>query len=77
MFSEKPSNSVEQSLTWSSYYNDNTAEVLVSCTPDGTIDFVSAAYGGRISDEKILVKSGFLEILEPGENMTLYTLANY
>ncbi len=57
---------MEQSLSWSSYYSDNTAKVLVSATPDGLIDFVSLAYGGRISDERIVKESNYLSTLEKG-----------
>ena len=47
---QKPSNSCNQALTWSEYKKANTLKYLVSCSPDGFINFISLGYGGRISD---------------------------
>ncbi|CAH0731071.1 unnamed protein product, partial [Brenthis ino] len=60
---EKPSNPINQSLTWSQYKNANTLKYLIASTPDGFINFVSAGYGGRISDTNIVESCGFLDIL--------------
>lgn len=60
---EKPSQSVKQALTWSEYKKCNTLKFLVSCTPNGFINFISGAYGGRISDRLIVVESGYLNNL--------------
>lgn len=48
---EKPSKPMKQALTWSEYKKCNTLKFLVSCTPNGFINFVSGAFGGisRIS----------------------------
>lgn len=45
---QKPTNSVNQALTWSEYKKCNTLKYLISLTPDGFINFVSNGYGGRI-----------------------------
>lgn len=62
---EKPSDAVKQSLTWSEYKKCNTLKYLISCTPDGIINFISTAFGGRTSDAIIIEHSGFLDILPP------------
>lgn len=60
---EKPSDSFKQSLTWSDYKKCNTLKYLISCTPDGIINFISTGFGGRTSDAIIVQHSGFLDIL--------------
>ncbi|VEN38659.1 unnamed protein product [Callosobruchus maculatus] len=60
---EKPSNPKYQILTWSEYKKCNTFKYLISCTPDGFINFISKGFGGRISDEQLFQKSGLLEEL--------------
>jgi hypothetical protein len=66
---QKPSKAVEQSLTWSDYKHANTVKYLVSCTPDGTINYVSAGYSGRISDVQLVTECGYLNHLQPGETV--------
>lgn len=61
----KPSDAKLQAASWSEYKKGNTAKYLIACTPQGFINFVSVGYGGRITDAKILEKSGFLENLKP------------
>ncbi|KAF0682240.1 Uncharacterized protein FWK35_00035585, partial [Aphis craccivora] len=65
----KPSNPIEQSLTWSDYKKCNTLKYLISSTPDGFINFISEGYGGRSSDVLLVKKSGYLECLP--ENCTV------
>ncbi|KAJ8911815.1 hypothetical protein NQ315_014240 [Exocentrus adspersus] len=60
---EKPSNPLMQSLTWSEYKKCNTLKFLISCTPNGFINFISGAFGGRISDKDISQKSEYLQHL--------------
>lgn len=63
---EKPSNPLSQALTWSEYKKCNTLKYLVSCTPDGLVNFVSKGYGGRTSDAAIVEQCGYLEVLPSG-----------
>ncbi|XP_064637845.1 uncharacterized protein LOC135494024 [Lineus longissimus] len=54
-----------QAATWSSYKHHNTAKFLISITPNGHIQYRSKTWGGRTSDLSISRHSGFLDILEP------------
>ena len=53
--------------TWSSYKHHNTIKYLISVTPQGTISFISKAWGGRTSDKKITEDSGYLNKLNVGD----------
>ncbi|KAF9411551.1 hypothetical protein HW555_009699 [Spodoptera exigua] len=64
---EKPSNAVHQSLTWSQYKKCNTLKYLISCTPDGLINFISDGYGGRATDVMIVQDSSYLQALPPNK----------
>ena len=61
IFIETPKDPNLQNITWSNYKHHNTAKLLVACAPNSTITFVSAAYGGRVSDKNITIHSGFLD----------------
>lgn len=63
---EKPTDPVKQALTWSEYKKCNTLKYLVSCTPDGIVNFVSKGFGGRTSDVEIVQNCGFVDCLKPG-----------
>ncbi|XP_022823544.1 uncharacterized protein LOC111354348 isoform X2 [Spodoptera litura] len=63
---QKPSKAVHQALSWSEYKKTNTIKYLISCTPDGLVNFVSNGYAGRISDVNLLEDSNFLECLPAG-----------
>lgn len=65
----KPSDPIQQSLTWSDYKKCNTLKYLISSTPDGYINFISEGYGGRSTDVLLVEKSGYLECLP--ENCTV------
>lgn len=60
---QKPTNAVHQALTWSEYKKANTIKYLVACTPDGLISFISAGYGGRVTDVHLFEHSKFLDTL--------------
>ena len=65
----KPSNPDMQSATWSSYKNRNTLKVLVGCTPNGVLSFVSDVYGGRVADKELTKRSGILQKLDFGDSI--------
>ena len=64
IYVEKPSLPDVQQLTYSTYKNDNTFEVLVGISPSIGITFTSDLYPGSISDKKLTQISGILALLE-------------
>ena len=68
IFIETPCDLHNQSSTWCNYKHRNTCKLLVACTPNGAISFVSSLYLGSISDVELTRVSGFIEHLhdKPG-----------
>lgn len=58
-----------QASKWSDYKHHNTANVLVSVTPNGAFNFVSEAWGGQTSDVHWTRESNFYDILEPHDEV--------
>ena len=56
---------VSRAQTFSSYKHHNTVKVLIGITPQGSISFVSEAWGGRTSDKYLPENCGFLEFYGP------------
>ena len=65
VFIERPSNLLARAQTFSSYKHHNTIKILVGITPQGTISFVSEAWGGN--DKFVTENCGFLDKLLPGD----------
>lgn len=63
---QKPTSPVLQSITYSQYKSCNTLKYLVSCASCGLVTFVSKAFPGRASDQKIVLKSGYLNKIRQG-----------
>lgn len=63
IFLEVPCDLHSQSSTWSNYKHSNTAKLLVACTPNGAVCFVSSLYVGSISDTELTHVSGFVKKL--------------
>ena len=67
VFIDRPSNLLARAQTFSSYKHHNTVKVLIGITPEGTISFVSKAWGGRTSDKFLTENCGIMEKLLPGD----------
>lgn len=63
---QKPSKALNQARSWSDYKKANTIEYLVSCTPNGLVNFISPGYGGRISDTCLVEPCDFNKCLHLG-----------
>jgi len=61
IFIETPKDLNLQSATWSDYKHHNTLKILIACSPNSSIIFVSKAYLGRISDKALTVDCGYLD----------------
>ena len=69
IFIATPKDYLNKVKTWSDYKHHHTIKFLVSVSPDGTITYISECWGGRSSDNAIVKKSGFLDILEPQDKI--------
>ena len=67
IFIERPTNLLARAQTFSSYKHHNTIKVLIGITPQGTISFLSNAWGGRTSDKYLTENCGLLNKLLPGD----------
>lgn len=67
VFIDRPSNLLAWAQIFSSYKHHNTVKVLIGITPQGTISFVSKAWGGRTSDKFLTENWWVMEKLLPGD----------
>ena len=66
-------------MTYSDYKGQHTVKILCCITPDGHISFVSKAFPGSISDNAITMRSGMLDLFEPGDRLLAdkgFTISN-
>lgn len=64
---EKPAAPDLQQATFSKYKNTNTFKTLVAIDEQGVVTFVSDAYGGCVSDNRIVELSGIVDLLSEGD----------
>ena len=69
LFVQTPRALHAQRTTWSSYKSHNTFKFLLGIAPSGQITFLSKLFCGSIFDREIVVKSGFLDLIEKNDNV--------
>ena len=67
VFLDRPTNLLARAQTWSSYKHHNTVKFLIGISPQGSVSFISKAWGGRTSDKYIAEHCGILDKILPGD----------
>ncbi|XP_056145806.1 uncharacterized protein LOC130121000 [Lampris incognitus] len=69
IFINRPTNLTARAQTYLNYKSHNTVKYLVGMSPAGAITFLSAGWGGRVSDKQLTAESGFYDLLEVNDEM--------
>lgn len=69
VFIERPSDLMARAKTYSNYKHHNTVKFLIGISPQGSISFLSKAWGGRTSDKYLTERCGILKKLVPGDQL--------
>lgn len=70
MFTQHSNDPIFNQLTFSNYKNFTTFKSLIGIDEAGVVIFISDLYGGAISDREIIINSGFIDKLEPGDSVS-------
>ena len=62
---DRPSSLIARAMTWSNYKHHNTNKFLIGVTPQGSVSFISKAWGGRVSDKHLTENSRILNNVLP------------
>ncbi|XP_077870098.1 uncharacterized protein LOC144363037 [Saccoglossus kowalevskii] len=60
IFIDAPKTLLARTQCYSSYKKHTTVKICISCDPLGHINFLSRAWGGRVSDVHLVRKCGFM-----------------
>ena len=69
IFIERPTSFKARAQTYSNYKKHNTVKFLIGITPAGVISYLSPCWGGRVSDKELTRESGFLNLIDPGDEI--------
>ncbi|XP_058809918.1 uncharacterized protein LOC131675090 [Phymastichus coffea] len=69
VYTDTPSRVDERIHMFSQYKDGYTAKFLLGISPSGMITFLSRSYAGRSTDSFIVNDSGFLNYIEPGDQI--------
>ena len=69
LFIERPSALRVNCQMFSHYKNHSTFKALIGISPGGVVTFLSKLFTGRASDKFIVSHSGFLDLMEAGDNV--------
>ena len=69
IFIETPSDLEVAAMCWSNYKQHYTVKFLVGITPNEAISYISDVYGGRASDIFIVQDCGYLNLLQPQDEV--------
>lgn len=72
VFIESPKGVLTQAETWNTSKQRNTIKFLISITPQGSISYVSKAWGGRVTNMQLIENCGLLDKLLPGDLLLGY-----
>jgi hypothetical protein len=65
----RPPCPVSRVKMYSHYKSRFTIKFLVACAPSGEIMFCSRGFGGRTTDTEITARSGFINLVQPGDTV--------